>query len=66
MVDDKTFFRVGFDDETVAMLIELSEATHCPPAILAASIVRCVLVDDLAAHGGKVHADTPENDPLFN
>lgn len=55
--DDGTYFRVGpFDDETTAMLMELSEATHCEPAKLIASILRDVLVDDALQHG-RVCAD---------
>jgi hypothetical protein len=60
---DETYWRVGFDDETAAMVVELSEACHCAPEDLITAIVRDVLVDDLAAHGGTVHAHGEENDP---
>lgn len=41
-MDDLTYFRSAFDDETTAMLMELSEAAHCPPEQLIAAIVRDV------------------------
>lgn len=57
MAEELTYFRIGLDDEAVALLLELSEATHCPPAILLASLARGVLVDDAAMHG-QIHAGT--------
>jgi predicted transcriptional regulator len=48
-----THFTVGFDDETVDLLMDLAEETRCPPAMLISSIVRDVLRDDAAAHGAE-------------
>ena len=48
--EDETVFYVPLDDESVARLMELSEATHTPPAMLIASITHDVLRDDEAAH----------------
>lgn len=55
--DEKTYFRVGVDDETTALLMELAEACHAPPEALMASILKDVLLDDAEAHG-QIHAGT--------
>lgn len=51
---ERTYFRVGLDDEATALLLELSEACHCEPAKLIASLVKDVLRDDAQAqaHSG--------------
>lgn len=59
MDDNRTYFRVGLNDEVTAMLLELAEACHCQPTSLIAAILEDVLIDDLIAHGGTVHADPP-------
>ena len=41
--DPLTFFRVGFDDETVAMLIALAEDCHADPRSLICAIVQWFL-----------------------
>lgn len=56
---NQTAFRVVLDDETTALLMELSEACHCEPTVLLASLARDVLVDDALCHG-QIHADPPE------
>ena len=47
---DKTIFRVGLDDEVVAMLIEVASERGRPPQELIEDIVRDVLADDALAH----------------
>lgn len=53
---DRSYFRVGFDDETMARLVEMAEACHCPIEVLVAGIVASVLEDDSLAHHGPIHA----------
>lgn len=60
-----TAFYVIFDDETMAMLVELSEACHAAPAHLVAAIVRDVLRDDQEAHG-SVWTDPAITVPTIN
>lgn len=43
-----TTFAIGFDDATVAWLLEIAEETRTPVADLVASIVRQVAEDDRA------------------
>jgi len=43
--EPQTFFRVGFDDETVAMLIELAEECHADPRSLIAAIIKATLLN---------------------
>lgn len=50
MPRDRTTFRVDFDDETVAMLIDLCAECGKPPRRLIAELVRDVLVDDAREH----------------
>lgn len=56
--DDLTYFRVGLEDDEVAMLCELAEACHAPPAAVMKAIIRDVLVDSIEEHGGNVHGGT--------
>lgn len=43
-------FRVALDDVTIARLMRLADECHAPPAVVIASIVHDVLLDDEAAH----------------
>jgi len=56
MSEPLTYFRVGLDDQTTALLIEMSEACHVEPAVLLSVIARDVLVDDARLHG-QIHAE---------
>lgn len=59
--EDLTFFRVGFTDQEMALLMELSEACHVEPAVLVASIVADVLRDDACAIAAR---SIPEHQSL--
>lgn len=49
--DEVTVFDgVGFDDVTVARLLELCECAKAPPQAIIAAIVRDVLEDDAREH----------------
>ena len=52
-MDDKTYFRVPFEDDEVEMLLDMCEAAGRPPAAQIAAMVRDILVEDAAAHGNK-------------
>lgn len=61
MEDDEpiTYFDgVGFDDVSMARLMELSEKTKVPPRLLIASIVKKVLEDDYVAECSRGDDDT--------
>lgn len=52
---DLTFFRCGFDDATVAWLLELAEACHTPVDQLIPALIRGVK-EEAELTGETIHA----------
>lgn len=59
-------FPVDVDLETVAWLMELAESTMTPPAVLIASIIRDIRIDDQAEHTDAVIRQRPASSPRLN